>query len=295
MESAYASNRIEGNPMTLPEVTNLLLDDRVPANRNEKEVSNYFNMLQKLDEFESTKLSTDMVLDLHKEVFGGVHEEAGRLRDELVAVGRYTGEHGNTSFKIKHMPPSHSKKEIGDALGELLAWANLERELPIVIKAGIFHHHFVYIHPFVDGNGRLSRILTALLFIQAGYQINNYFILDDYYDIDRVQYSDKLHTADSGDKTEWLEYFAEGVMYSLQSALSKAKQSLRTLVIADRPTSKEKQVLDILSKFPEVTSSDVAKELEVSRQQAHNLLSGLVDKGLLERHGITKSSYYELK
>ena len=102
-------------------------------------------------------------------------------------------------------------------------------------------------------------------------------------------YSDKLHTADEGDKTEWLEYYADGVKYSLQSALAKAQASVRTLSMAERPTSKETAVLALMTKQPEMTSTEIAEAVHVSRQQAHNLLRSLVDKGLIEKKGTITS------
>jgi len=295
IESTYASNKMEGNPLSYAEVTNLLLNDRVPVNRDEKEIANYYDMLGTLPSFIEKPFTSNLVLEIHKQIFTHVHEKAGDFRNEIVAVGRYIKEGDKTSFKVKHLPPVHAKKEIKDSLDELLEWAVKQSELPIILTAGIFHHHFVYIHPFEDGNGRVCRILTALLFLKAGYRINKYFILDDYYDLDRIQYSDMLSSADEGDKTEWLEYFSDGVKYSLQSALAKAKSSLQTLVMKERPTPKEKEVLNLMLRQPEITSSEIAGALQVSRQQAHNLLRGLVEKGLLERLGTTKSSYYKLR
>lgn len=195
---------------------------------------------------------------------------------------------------VKHDPPKHTRKEIENLLEELIDWTNTSEELPI-LKAGIYHHEFVYIHPFVDGNGRACRLTTALLLDKLGYGINKYFILDDYYDIDRIQYSDSLHLADSGDKTEWLEYFTDGVKYSLQSALAKIGEGLKNISFDMRPTNREKDVLELIKKYKEITSSDVAKELNISRQQAFNLLDGLVSKGYLEKQGSTKNSFYTLR
>ncbi len=295
IESAYASNRIEGNPLSHAEVTNLLLNDRIPVNRDEKEIANYYDMLGNLPDFIDQPFTSDLVLQIHKQIFTHVHEKAGEFRDDIVAVGRYIRENGKETFRVKHLPPVHAKSEIKTALDELLNWAIHQADLPIIITAGIFHHHFVYIHPFEDGNGRACRILTSLLFLKAGYRINKYFILDDYYDLDRILYSDKLSSADEGDKTEWLEFFSDGVKYSLQSALAKAKNALQTLAMRERPTPKEKMVLDLMLRQPEITSSEIAQALKVSRQQAHNLLRGLVEKGLLERIGSTKSSYYKIR
>jgi len=295
LESTYVSNSIEGNPLSPHEVTNLLLNDRVPTNRDEKEVYNFFAILEGLVKEVDKPLTLDLVLDFHQRLLKGVHEDAGSLRNEKVAVGRHVKQDGKPKFIIKHTPPVHQKEEIEKALKELLAWQEGEKNLPAPLKAGIFHHHFVYIHPFEDGNGRVCRLLTTLIFLKNNYLINKYFILDDYYDIDRNLYSDKLHSADKGDKSEWLEYFTEGVMYSLQSALARIKESYDTLKVENRPTPKEMEVIEVIKKRQEVTAPQVAEILKVSRQQAHNLLSGLIKKGLIDKKGKTKSSYYFLK
>jgi Fic family protein len=295
IQSSYASNKIEGNPLTLPEVTNLLLDDRVPTNRDEKEVVNYFSFLKKLDTYKDQGFTLELVRDIHKQLMQGVQEKPGVIRDSKVVIGKYRGEKGAVSFRVKHDPPFHKRSKIEKSLRELLTWSKQEHDLPAIIHIGNFHHEFVYIHPFEDGNGRVCRVLTSLMFIKNDYLINKYFVLDDYYDIDRTLYSDKLHSADDGDKTEWLEYFSEGVMYSMQSSLARINNAMRTLTIKERPTTQEKKVLEMMLEQPEITSTEVAGRLKVSRQQAHNLLKSLVEKSLIERKGTTKSSYYILK
>ena len=164
-----------------------------------------------------------------------------------------------------------------------------------MLQTGLFHHQFVYLHPFEDGNGRVCRILIAVLLLNRGYGINRYFVLDDYYDIDRDHYSDMLHSADTGNCTRWLTYFSEGMKYSLQSALSKYTDAMRMLRFEEQPTPKEREALAILEEYKEVTAPKVAEILKVSRQQAHALLRSLVDKGLVEKKGITKRSYYVIK
>jgi len=295
IKSSYASNRIEGNPLTLPEVTNLLLDDRVPVNRDEKEVVNYFGILQNLSDYQTKQFTTSLVTDFHKQLMTGVDETAGMIRNVKVVVGKYKDEKGNVSLRVKHDPPHHKRGLIKKDLEELFAYINNQHDMPISLLTGIFHHEFVYIHPFEDGNGRVCRLLTALLFMKHDYFINKYFILDDYYDIDRQQYSDMLHSADMGDKTEWLEYFSDGVKFSLQGALAKYKDALTSLRIEEQPTPKERQVLSIIQEKHEVTSQMIVQLLKISRQQAHALLSGLMEKGLLSKKGKTKSSYYFIK
>lgn len=291
IKSSFSSNSIEGNSLSKGEVTNLILGDRVPANRDEKEVRNYFDILQKIGR-EYVNLDTDTILKIHRELLKGVNNQiGGEIRNKRVVVGNSLQD-GNVI--IKHEPPKHDKKGITEMLEELVEWTKSSNELPI-IKAGIYHHEFVYIHPFIDGNGRTSRLTTTLLLHKLGYKINKYFILDDYYDIDRIMYSDSLHSADTGDKTIWLEYFTDGVKYSLQSALAKIEEGLKNISFSMRPTKRENDVLELVKKYKEITSSDVSKELNISRQQAFNLLDNLITKGYLEKQGSTKNSFYILK
>ncbi len=296
IQSTYISNSIEGNPLSLPEVTNLLLGDREPANRDEKEVKNYFEILKNLDIYENSAFSLATIKQTHKQLLTGVNNEiAGETRNKKVIIGHYRKEGEKLALDIKHEPPFHLKIQIEKVITQLLDWVAEDKQSPSIVKAGILHHQFVYIHPFEDGNGRVCRLLTVLFLIQSGYLINKYFVLDDWYDIDRSLYSDKLHSADSGNKTEWLEYFSDGVKYSLQSALARVKNAMETLNIEERPTAREREVLKLFQAAKEMTSTDLARKLRISRQQAHNLLISLVEKRLLDKKGQTKSTYYFLK
>ena len=291
IQSSYASNSIEGNPLSQIEVTNLLLNDRVPVNRDEKEIVNYFTILKSMNSYINKNFNLDLILSIHKNLMNGVNDKIkGRVRNHKVVVGMKLP---NGKFIIKHNPPFHKKTEINNALQKLIDWLEFSPEQPI-LKAGIFHHQFVYIHPFADGNGRTCRLLTALIFLKYQYQINKYFVLDDYYDIDRELYSASLNKADKGNKTSWLEYFTDGVKYSLQSALGKIETGLSKLQFDLRPTTREQDVLILIQKYHQLTSDNVVNELKVSRQQAHKLLKSLVEKGLLKKSGSTKNSYYEL-
>ncbi len=296
IKSTYISNSIEGNPLSLPEVTNLLLGDRVPANRDEREVKNYFDLLKSLDQYVDQPLTLATITDLHAKLLKSVDNEiAGTIRNTRVIVGGYKTENGIPKLHVKHEPPFHKKTEIEQVLTELMNWMDHDKDTSPLLKIGIFHHQYVYIHPFVDGNGRTCRLLTALIFLKYHYQINKYFVLDDYYDLDRFEYSDKLSTADKGDKSEWLRYFTDGVKYSLQSALSRIEIAMQSEKIADRPTPKEQEILTYLGSHAEATSQDIVSEFNVSRQQAHKLLAGLVDKGYVQKKGDTKGSFYKLK
>jgi len=287
--SSYASNSIEGNPLSQAAVTNLLLNDRVPVNRDEKEVVNYFQILKTLEKRVKEPFDINQVLNIHAELMTGVDDKIkGKIRNKEIVIGN-RGINGE--IFIKHNPPFHDRSSIEKALDELTEWAAESKELP-VFTAGLFHHQFVYIHPFEDGNGRTCRLTTALIFLKHNYLINKYFVLDDYYDIDRNNYSDSLHSADKGDQTEWLEYFTDGVKYSLQSALSRIETGISKLSFDMRPSPRESDALQIIQKYRQINTADLVRELKITRQQAFNLLKALTEKGYIEKKGTTKDSYY---
>jgi Fic family protein len=298
--ATHHSTSIEGNPLTPRDVTNIILNDQIPVTKSEVEVKNYFMVLNSVFVLahKRTPITTDLVEALHKELMVNIEKkDFGKFRDGPVFVGHAT----KREIVVKHNPPFHTRKDIIQALEELFEWLNDDTDMiHPVLKAGILHHQFAYIHPFFDGNGRLGRILTAYYLLLKQYEVVRYFIMDDYYDTDRNMYSDMLHTADEGDKTEWLEYFLEGISFSLQAALGRIntlKRSNLDSVTGEKRvlvTPREEEVLQILIEKKAIKMTDIEESFNVTRQQSHALLYSLVKKGLLQKFGTTKASYYKL-
>lgn len=297
--ATHYSTSIEGNPLSPYDVTNIVLGDQIPATKSEKEVKNYFATLNKIFilEKEHASISLDLTKTLHKELMKDLDDKSlADFRNGEVFVGHRTKE----EIVVKHNPPFHKKEDIQNALFKLFEWLNNEDELHPLIKAGIFHHQFAYIHPFFDGNGRLTRILTEYYLLLKNYQVAKFFILDDYYDIDRQMYSDMLHSADKGSDTSWLEYFLEGIANSLQAAIARVndlkKTSLDELTGEKRVlvTPREEEVLEIIMDKKAIKTKDIQEALSVTRQQAHALLFSLARKKIVEKFGKTKTSYYKL-
>ena len=296
--ATHYSTSIEGNPLSPQDVTNVILGDQIPTTKSEKEVQNYFNILTALPNYarERRPITVELTEKYHKVLMEGIEKDLGAVRDGHVFVGHTTKQ----EIVIKHNPPYHTAEEIKKALNELYAWLKEEKEIHPLLKAGMMHHQFAYIHPFFDGNGRLARILTTYYLLLEQYEVTKYFILDDYYDIDRHLYSDCLHSADSGDKTQWLEYFLEGIESSLQASIGRIEE-LRRSHLDDLEgekrvlvTPREEEVLQIVIDKKAIKTADIEKAFEVTRQQAHSLLASLVQKKLLEKFGKTKQSYYKL-
>lgn len=249
--ATHYSTSIEGNPLSTRDVTNIILNDQIPVTKSEKEVKNYFAALNTIFLMAKKKepLTTDLTKKLHHELMKDIEKkDLGQFRDGGVFVGHRT----QTEIVVKHNPPFHTASEIEKALTELFAWVMGDDPTHPLIKAGIMHHQFVYIHPFLDGNGRLARILTAYYLLLKHYEVTRFFILDDYYDIDRQLYSDTLHIADKGDIVSWLEYFLEGIANSLQAAIARINDLKKTNmdeVTGEKRvlvTAREEEVLQIV-------------------------------------------------
>lgn len=298
--ATHYSTSIEGNPLSKMDVTNIILGDVVPVTKSQREVTNYFKTLNRLFTLARNHrdLSIPFVSDLHKSLMDKILKKgAGEIRNGGVFVGHANREEG---LVVKHNPPFHTRSEIEHALRELFKYIQKQDDIHPLIKGGILHHEVAYIHPFLDGNGRIARLLTAYYLLLKNYEIIKYFIIDDYYDVDRFLYSDSLHSADSGDKTAWLEYFLEGIAYSLQAAQARVEllKDRTGKILGEKRvlvSNREEEALRIIIDRKAIKTSDIQNALSVSRQQAHNLLSSLVKKGVLTKYGSTKLSYYKLK
>ncbi len=155
--ATHYSTSIEGNPLSPREVTNILLDDTIPTTKSEKEVKNYFNALNYVSVCAQSRksLSNELVKELHKRVMQDIElKKPGRFRTSGVVVG-----HRNMSgLVIKHNPPAHTTSAIEQKLEELFDYLNTSSVYSPLLLAGILHHEVAYIHPFYDGNGRVTRL-----------------------------------------------------------------------------------------------------------------------------------------
>jgi len=205
IRATHASTAIEGNPLTIEEVSQLAGGRKVMAKRKaEVEVLNYLRVLEKIEKYrEKGKITEKSVLKLHKGISKDILEKPeyeGRYRELQVFVGN-----GKTG-KVVFMPPQ--PEEVPELMGKFVQWINSKESFQIdpVIVAGVSHYEFVRIHPFVDGNGRTARALATLILYLREFDIKRFFALDDYYDSDRNSYYRALDSVDPEtiDVTQWL-------------------------------------------------------------------------------------------
>lgn len=300
IRSAHSSTSIEGNKLSLEQVSELAQGRKIMASRKDKqEVLNYLNVLENLDKLTNGELITEQnILNIHKMVTKDALEnsaDCGVYRNRYVVVAnRFTRE-------VIFRPPSN--ENVPMLIKELIEWLNSEesKELDPVIEAGISHYEFVRIHPFIDGNGRTSRVLASLILFLRGFDIKQFFCLDDYYDSNRPEYYKALQSVDPEtiDLTKWLEYFVEGVNVSINTVKEKvirlsSERLRKTKKGQIALTERQMQIVEFINQNEKIAISDVSKMFKITRQAALKEISKLVDLKVVKLIGRGRNAHYIL-
>ena len=306
LHSAHSSTSIEGNRLTLEQVKALSENKEVIATtKDKKEVSNYLQALDAITKYSQQKtISIDMFLNIHHRITKGVLEntgDCGALRKRQVFVGKRVFDGTSIKEVVEYEPPD--AKAVPILVKEFLDWLNSAKTKDInpVILSGIVHYEIARIHPFIDGNGRVARLLASLVWYRTGFDHRRFFALDDYYDRDRNAYYAALKTVQKskGDLTQWLEYFADGVLYSV----IELKETILKLGIAPRQqkaeqielTQKQIEMLQKMREKNKVTNKDLRAMFKVSRQAILKEIKKLLDLDIIELVGKGRGAYYKIK
>jgi Fic family protein len=290
---AHFSTRIEGNPLTLPEVEALAAGKDLGVEEHAKrEVLNYFAALRWIWQKSPPREIEEMhLLHLHKLISQGLltPAECGAYKTKPNAV--YQG------ARVIYRPPP--PKAVPVLIGALVAWLNSSqaRAEHAVVVAAIAHHRLVSIHPFSDGNGRTSRALESWLLFRRGFDTHHIFAVDEFFDADRKRYYEAIQRVrDKGDDlTSWVDYVGEGTVETLRKTQRRI-QSLRARTPFRKITLSQPQerLLQILGETSRIGGGDLARALGGTRSHLSKLLKPLLLAGLVVKEGSTKASTYRL-
>ena len=295
IKSSHYSTSIEGNPLNLEEVKTLINNNQKPTTKAEQEVLNYFNVLNNLNKYSDKIITKNTILSVHKDLTKNLlknPEYEGKFRDTRVFIGNLH------TKKINYIPPDAYK--VPGLIDELLDWLNNSTdEMYPVIIAGILHYELVRIHPFIDGNGRTSRLMATLILSIHKFNIDNYFTLDEYYNQDRQAYVDALKSADKNhDLTNWLEYFCQGVLYSIDKVKSEVLKLDQITSKYDNTielTPNEISVLTLLEEKKHIQNKDIQEMLNISPQASYKIIRKLKNKELIKSTGKGRNTEYNLR
>ena len=300
IKNAHASTAIEGNPLSLEQVSELAMGRDIMATRKAKaEVLNYLKVLEDLPVLaEDGKITEKVILKIHRLLTKDVlenPEDSGVYRNRQVVIGnRRTG-------VITFRPPD--TKDVPILMKEFVKWLNSKEapETNSVLTAGMSHYEFVRIHPFIDGNGRTARALASLILYLKGFDTKRFFALDDYYDSDRQSYYRALQSVNSKtlDITEWLEYFTYGValqiekvkerVLSLSSDL-KRKQLKGQIALTER----QMRIVERINDYGHITNKTIREMFKLSDEGALKEIKKLLAIGVIKAEGKGRNIRYLL-
>lgn len=287
-KEATTSSRIEGTQTNMEEA--LQKEENIdPDKRNDwLEVRNYVEAMNTaLSRLDNLPLSNRLLRDAHELLMQGVrgeHKTPGKFRTSQNWIGG-----ASISDAVFIPPPHHSINELMSDLEKLLH--NEMITTPDLVKIGIAHYQFETIHPFLDGNGRIGRLLITLYLVNKKILVKPTLYLSDFFEKHKSLYYDNLmRVRTHHDLNQWLKFFLEGVKQTADSSIQTFKKIItlrnrlerETIIQLGRKTKSAQELLNLLYKRPIVDSIEVATALKVSPAPALRMIEDFIKLGILK-------------
>ena len=299
VKEAHHTTHIEGTQLTLDQAERLWRGEAVPeADPDDtRELLNYRSAF----EFVSACLDSGdpitegLIREIHKKlvqgVRGGKADPGNYRRIQNYVANSSTGE-------VIYTPPS--AVEVPIMMSEMVKWLNSDLEIHPVLVSGIAQFQLVHIHPFLDGNGRTSRLLSTLCLYKAGYDFKRLFTISEYYDRDRPTFYRSIQSVrENGmDMTGWLDYFITGLETQMVEVKKRGEQVIRRDVLVRKHSLNDRQskALGFLLEHEKMTIQDYERLCpDVNRRSLQRDLKGMLDKELVISEGATNQLIYVLR
>jgi Fic family protein len=303
IESIGSSTRIEGSKLTDREIETLLANLEIKrfSTRDEQEVAGYAEVMETVFQaWADIPITENHIKQLHRDLLQ-YSDKDERHRGEYKTlrndVGTFDADGKMIGIVFETATPFDTPQRMRDLVEWLAAARELKRLHPLLVIA-IFIVTFLEIHPFQDGNGRLSRVLTTLLLLQAGYAYVPYSSLESVVEHSKTGYYLALRQTQATIRTDapnwqpWLIFFLRALQQQKRRLAEKVEFEKRAL--SDLPDLAVK-ILDYVGKRGRVTSRDMVREFGASPNTLKRTFTSLVEKGLLVRHGGGRAIWYALR
>ncbi len=294
VRSVGASTRIEGSRMTNEEVEVIIENIKVAKleERDEQEVAGYFEALDTITEsFENIDIKEGQIKNLHKILLQFCEKDTwhkGRYKQVSNAIEANLTD-GSKQIVFKTTEPGYQTQ---DAMASLFSWYQNDRETIPLIKIALFVYDFLSIHPFQDGNGRLSRLLGSLLLLKQGYSWIQYVSFEHEIEYRKSEYYKVLMQTQchrpNENVSEWLKFFISCLLNIQNQLIAKLEESK----LDDPISHREKKITFFIQNHPNCSSTLIAKKLAIPLPTVKKTLAELIEKGLIEREGIGKATSY---
>ena len=287
---AHHTTHIEGTRLTVEQAERLWAGEKVPeADPDDaQELLNYRRAFDFVYEYLDTEASIaeGLIREIHKRLVEGV-------RGGRAAPGQYRKIQNHvvnsaTGEIIYTPPPAH---DVPILMAELAKWLNSPTDIHPVLISGIAQFQLVHIHPFLDGNGRTSRLLSTLCLYRSGYDFKRLFTISEYYDRDRSAFYLAIQSVreQKMDMTGWLEFFVIGLATQLNEVKKRGEQAIRKDVLTAEYSFSERQSM-LLAHLLEHGSINIQEYevlcTKVSRRTLQRDLKQMIEKKVVHEVGV---------
>lgn len=279
LKSSLFSARVEGNPLTMEDLA------RTSETQKKLEVFNVLKAINYINQKSGKDISVTEILTLHQIAMKGLVEPdtLGRLRGNMEAIF-------NSAGIAIYMPPP--PKQVPGYMARLVKYIASDKEKFIPIKAALAHFTFEKIHPFLDGSGRVGRLVMQKVLIQGGYGMKGILPLEEYIDEHRSEYYRMLEEPEK-DATDYL-------IFMLQ-AIAETAQKSKELVLAKKDADaseyllpRRAEILALVRDHKMIQFDQIKRRfMEVNERTLRYDIKKLQDQGFVKKRGTTKGVYYE--
>ena len=284
-KEALLSSQIEGTQATLEDVLDPLIEKN--ANQNVADVVNYIKAAEfALERMNTLPLCNRLIKETHEVLMSGVRGQE-KNPGEFRTSQNWIGAAGSSLKNARYIPPN--PEDMINAMSDLEKYINSDDSLDVLIQAALLHYQFETIHPFLDGNGRVGRLLITLFLMEKKVLNSPALYISYYLKKNRIEYYDRMSEVRSKDNYEqWIKFFLNAVKESADESVDTIKKlsdlhdaNIEKINAMGRAAKNARAVFDYLEQNPIIDIGKTAEELKLAFSTVSLAVNRLVDAGIL--------------
>ncbi len=285
-KEALMSSQIEGTQATLEDVLDPTIDANV--NRDVKDVVNYINATEfAVKRLNDLPLCNRLIRETHAVLMSGVRGQE-KNPGEFRSSQNWIGGQGSTLKNARYIPPE--PLDMAQAMSDLEKYINADDDTDVLVRAALIHYQFETIHPFLDGNGRVGRLLITLFLMEKELLITPTLYISCFLKKNRVEYYDRMtEVRTSGNYEQWIKFFLQAVLESSDDAVATIEKltalhnaNAEAISQIGRASKNALFLFNYLEANPIIEISKTAESLELSYGAVSSLANRFIGMGILE-------------
>ncbi len=284
-KEALLSSQIEGTQATLEDVLDPLIEKN--ANQNVSDVVNYIKATEfALERMNTLPLCNRLIKEVHEVLMSGVRGQE-KNPGEFRTSQNWIGAAGSSLKNARYIPPNPD--DMINAMSDLEKYVNSDDSLDLLIQAALLHYQFETIHPFLDGNGRVGRLLITLFLMEKKVLNSPALYISYYLKKNRIEYYDRMSEVRNKDNYEqWIKFFLNAIKESADESVDTIKKlsvlhdsNIEKINAMGRAAKNARAVFDYLEQNPIIDIGKTAEELNLAFSTVSLAVNRLVDAGIL--------------